>query len=236
MPSMRDIVGYGGRTVGNVIGGAIAGGKGARIAGDFLDIRGKERHDSDRVGEEIGPQSAYARAAQEKRESRAGLKKDYGGLVEAFEQGAEDTKAFGRSQAARSSAAALGGLGGMRGGAGVAGMAEAGMHAGLTAASQYAQDKQRAAQARVEARQAEWEMGSEARDAAQALAGAETEIAGIISEGQGFFNDDEAGMLKGIEGTINRVAAVNPQAAENLRQKYLVPGGEGYKKIHSWWD
>ena len=214
----------------------VAGGLGlAGAAKSAYDTRQRGKS-AERLGEQIGPTSAYERAAREKRESRAGLKKDYGGLVEAFEQGAEDTKAFGRSQAARSSAAALGGLGGMRGGAGVAGMADAGMHAGLTAASQYAQDKQRAAQARVEARQAEWEMGSDARDQAQATAGAETEIAGIISEGQGFFDDDEDQMLQQIQGTIQRVAAVNPQAAENLRQKYLVPGGEGYKKIHSWWD
>ena len=223
------------------VGGTLAAGAGAKWLANKAeaygwDGKGGRQADADKLKEQIGPTSAYNRAAREKRDSRAGLKKDYGGLVEAFEQGAEDTKAFTRSQAARSSAAALGGLGGMRGGAGVAGMAEAGQQAGLASASQYAQDKQRAAQAKVEGRQAEWEMGSDARDQAQATAGAETEIAGIMAQGQKFFDDDEEGMLRGIESTIQRVAAVNPQAAENLRQKYLVPGGEGYKKIHSWWD
>lgn len=203
----------------------------------------RERSSSARKGLE-----KFGAAAAEKKASRSQLDRDYGGLVDVYEQQGKDlrgvaaqNKAFTRSQLARNAATSLGGLGGMRGGGGIAAMGDATMQGTRAAGQMFAQDIARAGQAEimakqagVEATQAKWEAGSEERDYAEAIGGAETEIAGWIKEGQGALDDDETGILDSIEATIKRTAKLSPLAAEELRKKYLDPAGEGYKKIHSW--
>jgi len=129
------------------------------------------------------------------------------------------------------------------GGANIAAVGQVGMDAksaGITQAGsdlEFVQRAQtRAAEARYKADEYAAQQGTEAEDYAAAIGAGVTDAEAAIQGGQGFWDDDEEAMMRNIRAIVARLRVQSPRAAIELEQKYLTPGGEGYKRIHSWWD
>tara|TARA_R100000808_G_scaffold505_1_gene2592 strand:- start:3392 stop:4153 length:762 start_codon:yes stop_codon:yes gene_type:complete len=129
------------------------------------------------------------------------------------------------------------------GGGSFAAAGQLGMQAEEAGISQKARDmkmiqgmRERAVDAKLSAAEYEAQQGNEQEEYQAALAQGITEAEQAIQDGQGFWDDDEEGMMRTIRSAVARLRATNPRAAEELERKYLHPSGEGYKRIHSWWD
>ena len=129
------------------------------------------------------------------------------------------------------------------GGGAIAASGQVSMEADQAGIQQRTMDSQRIADARnnaaqmsLEAAEYEAQQGNEEEEYQAALGQGVTEAEQAIQAGQGFWDDDEAGMMRTIRASVARLRATNPRAAAELEAKYLDPSGEGYKRIHSWWD
>ena len=197
--------------------------------------------------------AAQQRSARRAQDTRSGLRSEatsamrqragnLGGDVRRLEQLAEDNQQAIKQGAAQAVAAGMD-PGMAQGGAMIGAAGQVGMDASMRAQqaayddfAKIAQAKDKAAMARVEAAEYEAQQGNEEEEYQAALAQGVTEAEQAIKDGQGFWNDDEAAMMRQIRSTVARLRATNPRAAAELEQKYLNPDGEGYKRIHSWWD
>ena len=142
-----------------------------------------------------------------------------------------------------SQATALGMQPGMgSGGGAIAAAGQVGRDAEVAGIKQRAADtdkilaaEQAAAQKGVEAEEYAATQGDKESDYQEAFAEGQTEAEQAIQDSQGFFDDDEAGAMRKIRAMIARIRVKSPEAADALEEEYL-GGGEGSKRIHSWWD
>ena len=154
-----------------------------------------------------------------------------------------DERAAGRGRQIRGMAAqgmAAGLDYGMATGGGFLGAAgQVGMDAAMQTIRQEQADEERrlglrtgAARARQESAEYKATAGNRDEDYTVAIANAESAIEEAIRNNRNWYNDDEEAMNSAVRAEIAKVALQSPEAAEELRKKYLVEGAEGYKQIY----
>ena len=217
---------------------------GRRFTNWYTGKSEREKHKSSAAEREAGA------AAYDKRDKRrrSAIKAADEGAAQAARNVAEGREQAARNQQAirqgASQATAMGiPTGTAMGGGTIAAIGQTGMDAEAEGIRQRGEDEkmvrdlmQQASERRMQADEYAAAQGNEQEDYAAAIAQGTSDAEQAIQDAQGFWDDDEEGAMRTIRSVVARLRVQNPRAADELEKKYLTRGGEGYDRLHSWWD